>query len=684
MPTAPDTRREHVTETLHGQEIADEYRWLENGSDAATVDWVERQNAHTRALLDAVPGRQAIERRLTDLLAIGTLGAPEPRNGRYFYTRRDAGQNQPVLYVREGPAGEDRVLVDVNRLSAEGLVALDWWYASPDGAMLAYGTSENGDEISTLRVMDVAAGEILPERIERTRAATVAWQPDHLAFFYTRYPASGTVPEGEEMYHRQVFFHALGTDPADDPLVFGADLPMEWWPNVSLSEDGRWLIVAVAETFDRTQLWLRDLSQPGSAFRQIAGGEDALFAADVGGETLYIHTNLDAPRFRVLAADPEHPERENWREIIPEGEDLLEQIALVGGRIAGVSLHDAASRLTLYEPDGSPLRDISLPLPGTVGMVTGSWGELDAFYAFESFAFPPTVYRLPTTAGEPTIWQQIEAPIDPEAYEVRQEWYTSGDGTHIPMFLVHRRDLDRSVPHPTVLTGYGGFNISMTPAFARTAFLLMDHGGIYAMPNLRGGGEFGEEWHRAGMLANKQNVFDDFIAAAEYLIAQGYTDRQHLAVSGGSNGGLLTGAVLTQRPDLFRAVVSSVPLLDMVRYHHFQIARLWIPEYGSPDDPEQFPFLYAYSPYHRVRDGESYPAVLLMAAEFDTRVDPLHARKMAARLQAANASEWPILLRIETNAGHGIGKPIAKLVETQTDFWAFLFSQLDIDTTPSP
>ncbi|HZU13243.1 MAG TPA: prolyl oligopeptidase family serine peptidase [Chloroflexota bacterium] len=679
MLTAPETRRDAVTEQLHGHEITDEYRWLENGTDPATVAWVEQQNAHTRAVLDAVPGRESIERRLTELLSIGTLTSPEPCNGRYFYTRRDAGQNQPVLYVREGPVGEDRPLLDVNLLSEEGLVALDWWYPSQDGAMVAYGTSENGNEVSTLQIIDVATGDILPDRIERTRAAAVAWLADHRGFYYTRYPRPGECPESEEMYHRRIFFHALGTDPSDDPLVFGADLPMEWWPSVSLSEDGRWLIITVSETFDRSQVWLRDLSRPDSALRQIAGGEDALFSAQVGGDTLYIHTNLDAPRFCVFAVDPEHPDREGWREIIPEGDDLLEQIALVGGRVAGVSLHNAVSRLTLYEPDGSPVREIPLPALGTVTMVTGSWGELDAFYAFESFAFPPTVYRLPTTSGEPTIWQQIEAPIDPDAYEVRQEWYASRDGTRIPMFLVQRRDLDRSGPHPTVLTAYGGFNISMTPVFTRTAFLLMDHGGIYAMPNLRGGGEFGEEWHRAGMLGNKQNVFDDFIAAAEYLIAQGYTDRQHLAASGGSNGGLLMGAALTQRPDLFRAVVSAVPLLDMLRYHHFQIARLWIPEYGAADDPEQFPFLYAYSPYHHVRQGESYPAVLLMAAEFDTRVDPLHARKMAARLQAANASEWPILLRIETNAGHGVGKPITKLVETQTDFWAFVFSQLGIE-----
>lgn len=682
IPQAPSTRVEPATDILHGQEIVDPYRWLEQGDHPDTIAWAEAQNTHTRALLDHVPGREALHDRLSQLLSIGVVTAPAPRRDRYFFTRREGQQNQPALYLRDGATGEERVLVDPNALNAEGTVALDWWYPSWDGKLLAYGISQNGDEWSTLYVLDVDTGNLLPDRIERTRYSSVAWMPDGAGFYYTRYPRPGDVPAGEENYNQRPFYHRLGTEPAYDPEVTGIELVPEDHVSLAVSEDGRYLKATVAHGWERSDIWLRDLTVEPPEFVPVAVGYDALFDADMADETLYMLTNLDAPRYRVFTVPMADPSRQNWTEIIPESPDaVLESITLAGGKLVGQYLKNATSELDVFEPDGSRLADIGLPTLGTVSQVTGEWGGLDAFFAFESFTVPPTIYRLSPLDGSSARWMSIEAPIQPDAYTVSQEWFTSKDGTSVSMFVVHRTDLDRSHPQPTLLTGYGGFNISRTPQFARTMYLWLEHGGIYALPNLRGGGEYGEDWHRAGMLNRKQNVFDDFIGAAEYLIQHGYTDSSKLAISGGSNGGLLVGAALTQRPDLFRAVVCSVPLLDMLRYHRFLIARLWVPEYGSADEPDQFPFLYAYSPYHHVENGASYPAVLLMTAESDTRVDPSHARKMAARLQAANASEWPIIIRIETRAGHGIGKPLVKVIEEQTDFWAFVFWQLGVSTS---
>lgn len=676
VPRAPSTRVEFAIDTYHGHSIPDPYRWLENSESAETEAWVGEQNAYTRSLLDGFPEREQIQRRLAELLSIGVLTAPRLRNGRYFYMKRKGQQNQPVLYLQDSRTGVERVLLDPNAASEEGTIAIDWWYPSWDGRLLTYGYSANGDEWSTLFVLDVDTGEHLPDSIERTRYASLAWLPDGTGFYYTRYPMPGEAPEGEESYHQRLFFHTLGADPASDDEIGVPNLQPESILTVSVSPDGRYLVVTVFEGWERSDLYLRDLQAPESPFVPIAVGYDALFSAGVADSNLYLHTNLDAPRYRVFQVDVSHPERESWQEIIPETEHVLEAITLAGGRLVGRYLVNATSQLKIFEPDGSLLCDVDLPTLGTVTAVTGDWDELEAFYAFESFTVPPTVYRLPLTGGESTVWAAVEAPLRSEDYTVDQEWYTSNDGTRVSMFLVRRQGLDRTRPHPTVLTGYGGFNVSRTPLFSRSVYLWLEHGGQFALPNLRGGSEYGEEWHRAGMLENKQNVFDDFIAAAEHLIHQGYTDSSQLAIFGGSNGGLLVGAALTQRPELFRAVVCMVPLLDMLRYHRFLLGRLWIPEYGSADDPAQFPFLHAYSPYHHVVEGAPYPAVLLMTAESDTRVDPLHARKMAARLQAANTSGHPILLRVETRAGHGAGKPLVKLIEEQTDFWTFIFWQV--------
>ncbi|HLJ67078.1 MAG TPA: prolyl oligopeptidase family serine peptidase [Chloroflexota bacterium] len=679
VPAAPPTRTDEVVEEIHGHTVVDPYRWLEAADDAETVAWVAAQNAYTRSLLDKVPGREALQRRLGELMSVGAVTAPTVRGDRYFYLRREGAQNQPVLYVRQGIDGGDRILVDPNAESEEGLVTLDWWYPSWDGRLLAYGVSVEGNEWSTLYILDVDTGERLPDEIERTRYASVAWLPDGSGFYYTRYPLPGDVPPGEENYHVKVFFHALGATRDTDPQVFGDGLEAEDIPDVRISADGRWLLVGVYHGWKRSDLYLLDLDRAGAPFVPVAVGYDALFWAEIAGGTLYIHTNLDAPRYRVFRVDAGAPQRERWEEIIPEPADgVLEVVKPLAGGIVAAPLRNATSALALYDAGGQPLAEIELPVHGTVTELSGSWDGDEVFYSFESFAYPPTVFRLGPD-GVPTSWAAVEAPIEPAAFEVKQEWYTSRDGTRVSMFIVHRRDLDVSTPRPTVLTGYGGFNLARTPLFERSFYPWLESGGIYVLPNLRGGSEYGEEWHRGGMLDRKQNVFDDFIAAAEYLIDRGYTEPAQLGISGRSNGGLLVGAALTQRPDLFRAVVCGVPLLDMLRYHHFLIARLWIAEYGSADNPDQFPYIYAYSPYHHVTAGTSYPAVLLFTAESDTRVDPLHARKMAALLQAANASEHPILLRVESKAGHGVGKPITKVIEEQTDVWTFLFWQLGKD-----
>ena len=678
MRTYPPTPISDATEILHGERIPDPYRWLEDGESEATRVWTDAQNALTRDYLDAVPGRETLHRRLDELLAIGAISVPTPVHGRYFYQRRDGRQNQPVLYVREGVGGEDQAVVDPNALDAAGGVALDWFYPSDDGRLLAYGLSENGSEQSVLRVLDVATGADLGERIPHTRAADLAWLPDGSGFYYTRYPGPGAVPEGEEHYHRAIYFHRLGSDPAADERVF-QPAEKEHWPGVGISPDGRWLVIGVARTFDQTDLYLQDLAA-GRGPVPVAKDLPATFDGEVVRGTLYLRTNLDAPTYRLYAVNPEQPARTAWRELIaPRPDAVLEGVRITAAHLALSYLEGASSRLRLTDLNGKQAREVELPTLGSLFGAGGEWDGRELFYGFSSYTVPPGVYRIDLETGAESLWRRVEADVDPATFEVSQVAVRSKDGTEVSMFVVHHTGLRRDGNNPVYLTGYGGFNISMTPAFSRSLLLWIERGGVVAIPNLRGGGEYGERWHQEGMLGRKQNSFDDFTAAAEWLIAQGYTSAARLAVAGGSNGGLLMGAVLTQRPELFRAVVVQVPLLDMLRYHRFLIARLWIPEYGSAEDPDQFPWLRAYSPYHHVRDGVAYPAVLLATAESDSRVDPLHARKMAARLQAATSSARPILLRLEARAGHGAGKPLNKVLEELTDTWAFVFSELGVE-----
>jgi prolyl oligopeptidase len=511
------------------------------------------------------------------------------------------------------------------------------------------------------------------------------------------------------MYNRRVFFHQLsagehasnvnksGRYPGgnsahednasgmNDPLIFPADgiyAAPEHWPEISLSNDGRWLLVDVGEGWTKTELYFKDLAASGSRFQRITNGKNFIYHGEVMDGQLYITTNEDAPRFRVFKAGCAAPERANWKEIIPESDAVIEGHAtIIGEKLFVHSIKNASSQLRLFDLDGQLVAEVPMPALGSIFDLGGNWNSDSGFFGFVSYAVPPTVYEV-SLNGQTAEWARVESGIDPARYQTEQVWFTSKDGTRVPMFVVSKKGLARNGRNPTLLSGYGGFNAGRTPFFNRNMMLLLlEQGGAYVDVQLRGGNEFGEDWHRDGMLEKKQNVFDDFIAAAEHLIAEKYTDAAHLAIQGGSNGGLLMGAALTQRPDLFRAVVCQVPLLDMLRYHHFQIAKLWIPEYGSSDDPKQFEYLYAYSPYHQVKPGVRYPAVLFMTAESDTRVDPMHAVKMAALLQAeaANGAEQPILLRVDAKAGHGAGKPITKLVDDAVDVWSFLFWQLGVE-----
>ena len=699
----PHAKVAPVEDTIQGHKIVDPYRYLENVNDPDTKQYVEEELAYTRSILDPLPGRDKINARLSQLLTIGTIGVPQIGGNYYFYTRREGHQNQPVLYVRQSLNSKDRLLVDVNQLSTDGTMALDWWFPSEDGKYVAYGTSTSGSEESTLHIVESATGKDLPDAIERTRFASVAWKKDSSGFYYTRHPKKGEVPEGEEVYHVKVFYHQVGADPAKDLMIFGEGRKPQDIPGVALSEDGRWLLINVFEGWTKTEMYLQDL-EAMTPPAEMTTGKDFLYNADFYKGKLYITTNEDAPRYHVFVVDATNPKRENWKELIPQSDAVLQGVGVVGGKLLAQYEHNATSELKLFGLDGQKLTDVTLPTIGNVFGTGGKWDRNEIFFGFQSFTVPPTIYHMDLTSTDrdlkivgptarhsanakipsfpqPTLWGKVDAPsIDPSAYDVQQVWYASKDGTRVPMFIVSKKGIKKDANNPTLLTGYGGFNVSLLPTFNRSMYLWMEHGGIYAVANLRGGSEFGEDWHRAGMLDKKQNVFDDFISAAEFLISEKYTDKNHLAIYGGSNGGLLMGVMITQRPDLFRAVVCAVPLLDMLRYQNFQIAKLWIPEYGSAEDPKQFNWLYAYSPYHHVRAGTEYPAIMFMTGDTDTRVDPMHAKKMAALMQSeaknGASKERPILLRIETKAGHGQGKPVTKQIEESTDMYSFLFWQL--------
>ncbi|HTK32350.1 MAG TPA: prolyl oligopeptidase family serine peptidase [Candidatus Saccharimonadaceae bacterium] len=678
-PAYPPSTQQPVADTLHGTVLVDPYRWLEDGDSQPVHDWTTAQNAFTRSVLDVEPGRDALRERLRALYAVTTTSEPVVRGKRLFYSRHTGTENQPVVMVRD-EAGAGRVALDPNALSADGTVALDWMYVSPDGARFAYGTSSGGSEQSTLRVRDVDGKDRAADVIPHTAHASVAWDPDGQGFLYTRHPAKGEVPPGEEVFHEQVFHHKLGDDPAKDPLVWGGEgRPMQETRTVSLSSDKRWVFLQLSTDWAKNDLLARPAA--GGEFQPLAVGLDGIVNGDSWNGTLYLLTNVGASRYHIVKADPARPGPTGWAEVVPEQKGVIEDFQIVGGHLALRLSENATSRIALFSLDGKFERDVPLPALGSVAAVAADPASSTLYLTFASFAYPGTLYRFDLSGKAIAAVEHAESPVRPADYLVRQEWVTSKDGTKVPVFLVHRRALKMDGQRPTLLTGYGGFNVSETPAYRADMFPWLDAGGVYASVCLRGGGEFGREWHEAGRLEHKQNVFDDFHATAEWLIHSGITRSDKLAARGGSNGGLLMGAVETQRPDLYGAIVCQAPLLDMIRYQNFLIARYWVPEYGSSENADQFKYLLAYSPYQNVHDGTRYPATLITTAEEDSRVDPLHARKMAARLQAASGGDAPILIRIESKAGHGQGKPISKRIDESVDILSFLFGQLHV--TPS-
>ena len=675
----PAARKADVVDDYHGTRVADPYRWLENAEEPETAAWVEAQNRLTTSFL-AGPAREAIKKRLEQLFDYPRVSVPERCANRTFYSRNTGLQNQSVVYVREEKDGAERVLLDPNGLSPDGTVALTAVSVTRDGSLMAYTLSKSGSDRQEIFVRDVASGKDLPDRLLFAKFTNLSWTPDRKGFFYTRFPEPGKVPAGDESYYARVYYHALGEPQDLDPLVYERPEQRELFCQGVATRDGRFLVLLVSQgSSEKSEVFVRDLTIPEAPIRPVfTGFLDAwTFVDEVGGRFFFL-TDKEAPLGRVMALDIGKGETKPV-EVIAEGTDKLEAAAIVNHTLVVLRLRNASSRVELHALDGKALRAIELPTLGSVAGLTGEPDDDEMFLGFTSFTCPATPFRYDFRTGVLAPFEKTASRIDSAAYEVEQVFYTSKDGTRVSMFLVRKRDLPRDGKRPTLLYGYGGFNINLTPAFSSARFVWLDRGGILAVANLRGGGEYGEDWHHAGMLERKQNVFDDFIAAAEWLTASGWTKREKLAIEGGSNGGLLVGAVMTQRPELAAAAVCQVPVVDMLRYHLFTVGRFWIPEYGSSEDPKLFPVLYGYSPLHNVRDGVAYPATLILTADTDDRVAPGMAKKFAARLQAAQAGARPILIRVETRAGHGAGKPISKQIDEQADTCRFLFKALGED-----
>ncbi|HEY5624430.1 MAG TPA: prolyl oligopeptidase family serine peptidase [Gammaproteobacteria bacterium] len=687
----PPSPTESFSYSLHGESIEDPYLWLE-GSDAPEVDdealdarvseWTDAQNAYTRGILDALPGRAAFDEELSALLSLDAYGIPTRAGDWLFYTLRRGEQPQPVLYATHTPTDDTRVLIDVNRLDDSGLLALDWYRPSPDGRYVAYGTYEAGDELTTAFVLETETGEVLEDRIGG-RVDPVDWLDDSEQFVVR------TLSDTDNPYSGLITLHRLGSDATDDPVLFSqyteGELATTWGPYPIVSRDGRWLVVIYFTGTDSNDVWFYDLDDwrdSGELVRRdLLIGEDALTSGFVEDDTFYAITTLGASNKRVIAFDLAGDDPAAYRELVREDPNaVLDAIYPAEGQIVADYLASAYSRIRLFDRDGDLLTDVQLPGIGSAQISTEATSS-EAWLRFESFSEPEGIYRVDLTRGATSLWRRPELPVDTSDLTVTQIFYASADGTRIPMFLVHRRDVELDGDNPTLLYGYGGFDISLTPSFTPAWLPWLARGGVYAVANLRGGGEFGADWHRAGMLENKQNVFDDFYAAAEWLIDSGYTRVGRLGIAGRSNGGLLTGVAITQRPELFSAAIVGVPLLDMLRYQNFLMARYWVPEYGSSENAGQFDFLRAYSPYQNVRAGVSYPATLLTAGENDMRVHALHARKMAAALQAATASDVeqePVMLWVDRSAGHGQGKPLAARVSETVDQVLFMAWQLGL------
>lgn len=680
-PAYPPSRIVDVVHVLHGVPVPDPYRWLEDGESDEVQAWTAAQNAFARAELAKLPERDALLKRFRELYDIERVGAPLQRGGRHFWPKKSVGQEKEAVHWRQGKAGEPKVLLDPNAWSPDGSVSLGSWLPSWDGRYVAYQVKKNNSDEATLEIIDVATGKKLPEALEGAKYAdrtAMAWDGKSAGIYYVKVPPlSRRTSAADRPGLAEIRYHALGADPAGDRLVREATRDPKTFHQVAASRDGRWLIATVQHGWVSTDVYIQDLRAGKKAeWKPLIKAQPHIYLVEPHRDHLYILTDDGAPNYRVFRADPRDPARDRWVEVVPERRDeKLDRLEIVGNRLGLVYLKDVSARLEMRELDGSPAYEVKLPGIGSVPALHGEPENDEAYFTFESFTLPLEIHELSVPTGRTEVAYRTQVPVDTAAYTTEQVFVTSKDGARVPMFVLRRKDARRDGAAPAVLYGYGGFSMALTPSFWSRAYPWLERGGLFAIANLRGGGEYGETWHRAGMRHSKQNVFDDVIAAAEHLVRQGYTRPDRLVIEGRSNGGLLVGAAITQRPDLFRVALCQVPLMDMVRYHLFGSGKTWIEEYGWADDPDDFRALIGYSPYHRVRSGTAYPSLLVMSVDSDDRVDPMHARKFTAALQAASTG-GPVLLRIQEKAGHGGGDRVQSLVEELADAYAFALSQI--------
>lgn len=678
----PHTAQGSQSDNYHGVEVSDPYRWLENPDSEDTKAWVEQQNEVTNGYLASIAPREEIQQRLTELWNYEKYSSPVKRGQRYFYFKNDGLQNQSVLYTLDSLDGEGIVLLDPNQLSDDGTVALAGLSISDDGQWLAYGLATAGSDWVEYRVKNVTTGEDSSDHLQWIKFSGVSWTKDNQGFFYSRYDEPNEQTKLEDVnYYQKLYYHRLGTEQTADQLIYHRPDQKEWGFSGGVTEDGKYLIISVwLGTDSKNLLFYKDLEQPESEVKELISEFTASYGViehDRG--ILWIQTDLDAPRGKVIAIDLANPDQSNWQEIIPQASETLAGIGLLNNQFVANYLQDARSQVKIFDLEGNLVRELELPGIGSVGGFGGKRDDTETFYTFSSFTTPATIYRYDMVTGISTLFRQPQVDFNPDEYQTQQVFYPSKDGTQIPLFITYKKGIKLDGNNPTYLYGYGGFNISLTPSFSVSNLVWLEMGGIYAVANLRGGGEYGEAWHQAGMKQHKQNVFDDFIAAAEWLIAQKYTSSSKLAIAGGSNGGLLVGACMTQRPELFGAAIPAVGVLDMLRFHKFTIGWAWCPEYGDPENESDFKTLYSYSPLHNLQSGTQYPATLITTADHDDRVVPAHSFKFAAALQAAHQGDNPVLIRIETKAGHGAGKPTSKVIAEAADKWAFLMANLGIE-----
>lgn len=672
------TRRDAIVEDLHGVAVEDPYRWLEDVEDADVQAWMKKRDDAARSFLAGIAARDELAKRYHELVYVEDRSAPVRRGGRLFFARKPADKEKSIHYWQQGEAGEPKVLLDPNTMSDDGSVSIGAVVPSKDGALVAYLLKSNNADESTLKVMDVATGALHEgDTIEGLRYTYPSWTPDNKGFFYTWLPSDPAIPSNARMGYSEVRYHRLGSKPAADETFRGKTGDPQRWQGASVSDDGKYLFLTISHGWSESDVYVMFLKDKKRAWRPLAVDTKARYSVVAHRDVFYVATNHEAPKWQIFRVSPKRLERKHWKPIVAERTDaVLEDIDVIGGKLALKYLKDVATSLEVRDLNGKLVREVKLPTIGTASALIGDADDDTAYFTFSSFNYPEEIYKTSMKTGATEVFAKIEMPVDPERFVVKRVEYPSKDGTKISMFIVHRKGLALDGTNPTLLYGYGGFNISITPQWSSFIYPWIERGGVYASPHLRGGGEYGEAWHKAGMLENKQNVFDDFIGAAEYLVEEKYTSPARLGIRGGSNGGLLVGAAMTQRPDLFGAVICAVPLLDMLRYHLYGIGKAWIPEYGVATDPAQFAVLHAYSPYHHVEPDVDYPALLMLSADTDDRVDPMHARKFVAAMEAAAAPEHVNLLRIEENAGHGGADVRKKTVDVYADQVAFLLSQL--------